>query len=91
MGAASTLLSSVCQLDGPCADTYWSPTERQALVNGLLARMVVGSPATVTEQLGALIAETKADAFIIDTDIYDHQQRLTSVEIIADALSIINR
>jgi luciferase family oxidoreductase group 1 len=72
-------------------NTYWSGPEQQHLLNGLLARMVVGSPQTVKEKMGALIAETGADELIIDSDIYSHSQRLTSVEIIADAVKSINQ
>jgi luciferase family oxidoreductase group 1 len=72
-------------------ETYWSESERHHLLNGLLARMVVGSPSTVREKIGALIAETGADELIIDSDIYSHQQRLTSVEIIAAVLNTINQ
>lgn len=72
-------------------NTYWSGTEQHQLLNGLLARMIVGSPQTVKEQIGALIAETGADELIIDSDIYSHQQRKASLEIIADVVKSINR
>jgi luciferase family oxidoreductase group 1 len=71
-------------------ETYWSESERYHLLNGLLARMVVGSPSTVRQRIGALIAETGADELIIDSDIYNHQHRLTSLEIISDAVKTIS-
>lgn len=72
-------------------ETYWSNYERDYLLGGLLARMVVGSPTTVAERIGALIAKTGADELIIDSDIYSHQSRLTSVKIIADAVRTISQ
>ena len=72
-------------------DTYWSRSERQQLLGGLLARMVVGSPSTVREHVEAFIAETGADELIIDSDVYRHEDRLTSFEIIADVVHEINR
>lgn len=72
-------------------DTYWSGPERQQLLGGLLFRMVVGSPSTVRERVEALIAETGADELIIDSDVYSHQDRLASFEIIADVVHDINR
>ncbi len=75
----------------PIADmnTYWSESEQYHLLNGLLARMVVGSPQTVREHIGTLIAETGTDELIIDSDIYNHQQRLNSVDIISDVIRTI--
>lgn len=72
-------------------DTYWSRSERQQLLGGLLAGMIVGSPSTVRERVEALIAETGADELIIDSDIYSHEERLTSFQIIADAVHDIDR
>lgn len=70
---------------------YWSDFERHQLLNGLLARMIVGSPSTVREKIGALIAETSADELIIDTDLYSHQQRVNSLKIISDVIKSINK
>lgn len=72
-------------------DAYWSRSEGQQLLGGLLARMIVGSPSTVRERVEALIAETGADELIIDSDVYSHVERVTSLEIIADVMRDINR
>jgi len=50
----------------------------------MLARSIIGSPSTVRAGLVALIAETGADELIIVSDVYDHQARLRSFELIAE-------
>jgi alkanesulfonate monooxygenase SsuD/methylene tetrahydromethanopterin reductase-like flavin-dependent oxidoreductase (luciferase family) len=65
-------------------ETYWSPSEK-AQAQGFLSRSIVGSPATVQEKLNALIAETGADELMIVSDIFDHQARIHSLELIAEA------
>ncbi|MDB5559964.1 MAG: alkane 1-monooxygenase [Enterovirga sp.] len=68
-------------------ETYWSPAEK-AQVMGMLARTIVGSPATVRAGLDALIAETGADELMIVTDVYDHADRLRAIELIAEAAGL---
>jgi luciferase family oxidoreductase group 1 len=65
-------------------DTYWTPLER-AQAERMLARSVVGSPATVRAGLASLARETDADEFIIVSDVFDHALRRRSVELIAAA------
>ncbi|AHE52723.1 LLM class flavin-dependent oxidoreductase [Sphingomonas sanxanigenens] len=65
-------------------ETYWSPAER-AQARQMLARTVVGSRQTVRDGLARLIEETGADELMIVSDVYDHQQRLRSFEIIGEA------
>jgi luciferase family oxidoreductase group 1 len=65
-------------------ETYWTPMEK-AQAKQMLARSVVGSPATVRSGIEALVAETKADELMIVSDVYDHTKRLRSFELIADA------
>jgi len=64
-------------------DAYWTPAEK-AQVMQMLARRIVGSPATVRAGLEALVEETGADELIIVSDVYDHGARLRSFEIIAE-------
>ena len=73
----------------PIADieTYWSPMEK-AQASRMLQRTVIGSPATVRRDLDALIAETGADELMIVSDIYDHDLRLRSFRIIAEAMGV---
>ncbi|HEX2256670.1 MAG TPA: LLM class flavin-dependent oxidoreductase [Afifellaceae bacterium] len=65
-------------------DSYWSPMEK-AQVMQMLARFIVGSPATVREGIDALVAETGADELMVVSDVYDHAARLRSFELIAGA------
>ena len=67
-------------------DSYWSPQEKAQAAN-MLARSIVGSPATVRAGIDALIAETGADELMIVSDIYDHGARLRSYELIAAAVA----
>ena len=66
-------------------ETYWSPGEKAQAMR-MLARSVVGSADTVRTGLQAFIAETSADELMIVSDLYDHQARLRSVELIAAAM-----
>lgn len=66
-------------------ETYWSPHEK-AQAGRMLARSVVGSPQRVRVGLEAFIAETGVDELMIVSDVYDHQARLRSVELIAEAM-----
>jgi len=69
-------------------DTYWSPAEKLQ-ASRMLARSIIGSPDTVRHGLQALIAETGADELIVVSDVYDHQTRLRSFELIADVAGIL--
>jgi luciferase family oxidoreductase group 1 len=66
-------------------ETYWSAAEK-AQATRMLARSVVGSSDTVRAGLDALVAETKADELIVVSDVFDHQARLRSFELIAEAV-----
>ncbi|MGO4567022.1 LLM class flavin-dependent oxidoreductase [Rhizobium sp. 2YAF20] len=67
-------------------ESYWTSTEK-AQVKRMLARSIIGSKETVRKGLAGLIAETQADELVIVTDIYNHPERLRSLDITADALS----
>jgi luciferase family oxidoreductase group 1 len=64
--------------------TYWSPMEKMQ-AERMLARSIIGSPATVRAGIKALVAETAADELMIVSDVYDHAARLRSLELIAAA------
>ncbi len=66
-------------------ETYWSPQEKAQAMQ-MLTRSVVGCKDTVRTGLQAFIAETGVDELMIVSDIYDHQARLRSVELIAEAM-----
>jgi luciferase family oxidoreductase group 1 len=64
-------------------ETYWSSVEKMQAMH-MLARSIIGSPATVRAGLDALIQETKADELMIVSDVYDHAARLRSYQLIAE-------
>ncbi|WP_369743994.1 LLM class flavin-dependent oxidoreductase [Pseudidiomarina sp. PP-1MA] len=66
-------------------ESYWSPREK-ATAERMLARSVIGAPATVRQGLQSFIKETGVDELMIVSDVYDHQARLRSVELIAQAM-----
>jgi luciferase family oxidoreductase group 1 len=66
-------------------DAYWTPAEKAATMR-MLARTVIGAPATVRAGIDALVAETGADELMILSDVYDHQARLDSYRLIAEAV-----
>jgi luciferase family oxidoreductase group 1 len=63
-------------------DEYWTPREK-AQVTHAQRRAVVGSPDTVRRGLAAFIEETGVDEVMIASQIFDHQARLRSYEIVA--------
>ncbi len=69
-------------------DEYWSPVER-AQAGRMLSRSIIGSPDTVRRGIEALVAETDADELILVSDVYDHELRLRSLELIARAVGQI--
>jgi luciferase family oxidoreductase group 1 len=68
-------------------ESYWSPMEK-AQAQRMLARSIIGSPATVRTGLDALVAETGADELIVVSDVYEHSARLRSFELIAEAAGV---
>jgi luciferase family oxidoreductase group 1 len=70
-------------------DDYWSPQER-AQAGSMLARSIVGDAAALRTGLEALIRETGADELMIVSDVYSHDQRLRSFELIASVMRELN-
>ncbi|MFG1373906.1 LLM class flavin-dependent oxidoreductase [Xanthobacter oligotrophicus] len=66
-------------------ETYWSPMEK-AQAARFLSRSVVGRPETVRAGIEAFVAETGVDEVMIVSDVFDHQKRLASYRMIADAV-----
>ena len=71
-------------------DTYWSPAEK-AQAQGMLARSIVGSPATVRNGIARLVAETGADELMIVCDMFDHDARKHSLSLIAEAAAEVRQ
>jgi alkanesulfonate monooxygenase SsuD/methylene tetrahydromethanopterin reductase-like flavin-dependent oxidoreductase (luciferase family) len=57
----------------------------RSILDQALACSIVGSPETVRQGLDAFVAETGADELMVTAQIFDHQARLRSFEITAEA------
>ncbi|HUE44802.1 MAG TPA: LLM class flavin-dependent oxidoreductase [Aestuariivirgaceae bacterium] len=66
-------------------ESYWTPMEK-AQAPRMLACSVVGSPETVRDGVRRLVDETGADELIVAAAIHDHEARLRSYEILAEAV-----
>jgi len=66
-------------------DGLWTEQER-FLVESRLAVAAIGGPETVQRRLGLIVRETGADELIFTSDLYDHDLRLRSFEIAAEAM-----
>lgn len=64
-------------------EAYWSPAEK-AQASHMLRYAIVGSPETVREGLGRLVAETGADEIMVVSSVFDHAARIRSYEILMD-------
>ncbi|MBO1004837.1 LLM class flavin-dependent oxidoreductase [Pseudogracilibacillus auburnensis] len=66
-------------------DDVCSPIEKAHIEKTLDSRStIVGDPGTVKEKLIRFIEETKADEVIINSQIFHHEDRLKSYEIVAE-------
>ena len=68
-------------------ETYWSPMEK-VQASRMLQRSIIGSPETVRRGIASLVAETGADELMIVSDVYDHEARLRSFELISAAAQV---
>src|ERR1700735_227090 len=59
-------------------DTYWTPAEKTQ-AQRIMARAIIGCPATIRAGIKALVAETAADELMVVSDIYDHAAGLHSL------------
>jgi luciferase family oxidoreductase group 1 len=57
----------------------------RSILDQALACSIVGSPETVRQGLDAFVAETEADELMVTAQIFDHQARLRSFELTAEA------
>ncbi len=83
------LLSGKRGLSKPPIDdieTYWSGREKAQAMH-MLKYSIFGSVDTVRAGLQAFIADTGVDEVMIVCDVYEHQARLRSLELIAEAMS----
>ena len=75
------------QLPPPVDDieSFWSPLEKKQVAS-MLACSFYGSPATIKEKLATLIEATGADELMVAAAIWDHQARVRSFELLAQAM-----
>ncbi|WP_425590564.1 LLM class flavin-dependent oxidoreductase [Fictibacillus enclensis] len=80
-GIPSKLKPPVQSMEG-----IWSPYEK-ASIDQQLRTTMIGTPETVKAKLQGFLDETKADEMIINAQIFDHQDRLRSYEIVSEVFS----
>jgi luciferase family oxidoreductase group 1 len=66
-------------------ETFWSPTEK-AHASSMLACSFHGTKATIKDRLARLIESTGADELMVAAAIWDHQARVRSFELLAEAM-----
>jgi len=69
-------------------DPLWSDPER-FLVESRLEVAVSGGPQKVKRELTLLLERTQADELIFTSDLYDHDARLRSFQLTAEAMQAI--
>ena len=60
----------------------------QAALNGFLGMAAIGSPDSVKKRLDQILQETQADELIFTSDFYDMNDRLRSLEIVAQVFKV---
>nr|WP_163969377.1 LLM class flavin-dependent oxidoreductase [Oceanobacillus halotolerans] len=68
-------------------DAVWTPSEKAAVQQSLDSRStIVGDKETVKRGLEVFLEETQANEMIINSQIYHHEDRLRSYEIVAELM-----
>ena len=62
--------------------------EARTMLQDLFSCSAVGSPATVARQVEQFVERTGADELIVTSQIYDHQARLRSYELLMEAVRV---
>jgi luciferase family oxidoreductase group 1 len=60
--------------------------EARALLRSVLSASAIGSPETARRQLADFVARTRPDELIVTAQVYDHQARLRSYELLMQAV-----
>jgi luciferase family oxidoreductase group 1 len=71
-------------------DSYWTPAER-VRASHMLTYAFVGGRETVRRGLDAFMTDIAVDELMVASAIFDHQARLRSYEILADAYRTFDR
>jgi luciferase family oxidoreductase group 1 len=67
-------------------DTLWEPHEK-AHLQSMQTYSIIGDKTVLRDKLKFFLKETEADEFIVAAQIYDHQARLRSYELLAEVKS----
>jgi luciferase family oxidoreductase group 1 len=67
------------------ADTL--PLEARAILRSVLSCSAIGSPETARRQVQDFVDRTRPDELMVTAQVYDHQARLRSYELLMDAVS----
>ena len=62
------------------------PMEARALLRSILSVSAIGSPETAQRRVGEFVERTKADELIVTGQVYDHQARIRSYELLMEAV-----
>lgn len=62
--------------------------QQEIMFNSIMARHIVGSPATVKARLDDLIEQTQADELMALTMVHDHNARLHTYDLLAQAFEV---
>ena len=62
------------------------PMELRAILRSVLSASAIGSPATAARQVREFVERTKPDELMVTAQIYDHQARLRSFELLMGAV-----
>jgi luciferase family oxidoreductase group 1 len=63
------------------------PLESRAILRSVLSASAIGSPEAARRQLAEFVERTKPDELMITAQVYDHQARLKSFELLMQAVS----
>ena len=62
------------------------PLEARAILRSVLSASAIGSPETARRQLDEFVARTAPDELIVTAQLYDHQARLRSFELLMESV-----
>ena len=66
------------------------PLQSRAILNSVLSASAIGSPGTVRQQLAEFVDRTAPDELMVTSQVYDHQKRLRSYELLMQAVSLVD-
>jgi len=80
---AGVVQGIIAPLPAPVETMGWGGQVEQA-VRGITREMIIGGPDTVARGLQDLLDRTDADELIISSDLFNHEDRVRSYEIVAE-------